>query len=99
MDLVCVEWTNVTRNAKLLKHKKYKHPETESPYLTHIVGKEETNEDESKLACICSNQMIYIYGQSKLELKSQIKYPHGDQKNKNINDVGFFKTDSNNVFR
>ena len=100
MSLICVEWTNVTRNAKLLNAKKNKQQsETETPYLTHVVGKQETDEDESKLACISSDQMIYVFGQSRLELKSQIKHPHGDQKNKNINDIGFFKTNSNNVFR
>lgn len=102
-ELECVEWTNVNRNAKLIKKKKNKNNSeaaSECLYLTQIVGKEESDENESKLGCLCSNQIVHIYEQSNLKLKSQLFYPHGEETNSNTNDFGFFKQpSSNNMFR
>ena len=52
-----LEWTNVNKSAKSIKGKKNANSELNSLYLTHIAGKQEQNENESKLACLCSNQM------------------------------------------
>lgn len=93
-----LEWTNVNKSAKSIKGKKNANSELNSLYLTHIAGKQEQNENESKLACLCSNQIIHIYDQHSLKLISQIDLPHGNQRNKNTNDLGFYKKSSNNLF-
>lgn len=98
LELECVEWTNVNRNAKLLNKNKSKQANEECLYLTQIVAKEEPNELDSKLACLCSNQIVYVYDQAKLKVINQITYPHGNKKNSGANSLGFFKKQSNSMF-
>ena len=97
--LKCVEWLNVNRNAraKIVKtDKKSKSSGVGKPaqnagsYLLQVVGKQDC------LACLTSDQIVNIYESSNLKQKSQIQPRLGADKN--LNEIGFFKTCSELLF-
>ena len=93
--LKCVEWLNVNRNARAKIVKTDKKSKSASSgankpvqhagsYLLQVVGK------QGCLACLTSDQIVNTYESANLKQKSQIQPRLGADKN--INEIGFFKT-------
>lgn len=95
LNLKCLEWTNTNKNARLIKSKtKSKQSDLgDSVYLLQITGYKNNNQ---KLACLSSEQIVNIYDQQNLKLLSQIKSQ--EPQGKEINEIGFFKQNENMLF-
>jgi WD40 repeat protein len=101
-QLKCCEWINMNRNARKIKNKLSKNSEflgDESIYVLQIVGNRQQTSESSLLACLTSDQIIQVYDQSDLKLKQKIRNSHEtNSSTKTINEIGFFKQNSNMLF-
>lgn len=103
LNLKCMEWTNMNKSARLIKSNKNGKKQQKqndlansSIYLLQIAG---YKNDNKKLGCLSSDQIINVYDQSNLKLISQIKNLNQEASNNiNINEIGFFKQTDNMMF-
>jgi WD40 repeat protein len=107
IDLKCVEWLNLNRNARQIKNDKQKkdqvksnpelanHPDYQlsTNYVLQITG----SNDNNSLACLTSDKIVQIYDQNILKLKNKITCYQNEAK-LTVNEIGFFKQNNEMIF-
>ena len=97
LNLNCLEWTNINRDARVLNEKlKQKKAMIQNgeehlefgTYLVQIAGRQDSMPENSKLSCLSSDNIVYFYEQSNLKQLSKIDKPHGY---KTVTEIGYFK--------